>query len=276
MKRLIVLGTGQAVCIHHHNTCFALDNGEEYFLIDGGGGSDILSSFYETGIEWQKLHYAFLSHQHTDHLLGMVWVVRYVAELINWHKYEGDFTLYTHDVAAEKLLAICEMLLKPAQFCLIGKRIHVELVEDGQTLSILGSRFTFFDIHSTKAKQFGFRMETPSGHHLVFLGDEPFSEECSKYMEPCDWLLSEAYCLYSEREIYNPYELYHSTVRETCLCAERFHAKNLVIWHTEDETTYGHRRETYTAEGSQFYSGKLHVPEDYDVLQLENQTENDK
>ena len=268
MKRLIVLGTGQAVCLHHRNTCFALDSGEQYFLVDGGGGSDILNSFCQTGIDWQKLHFAFLSHEHTDHLLGMVWVVRYVAELINWGRYEGDFILYTHDVAAEKLLAVCNLLLKPAQTALIGRRIRIELVEDGQTRTILGSRFTFFDIRSTKARQFGFRMETPEGVRLVFLGDEPFSESSAKYMRPCGWLLSEAYCLYSERARYNPYELHHSTVRETCECAERFGAEHLVIWHTEDETTYPNRRELYTREGRQYYKGDLIVPEDFDVLTL--------
>ena len=268
MKRLIVLGTGEAVCQRRHNTSFALDNTEQYFLIDGGGGHDILTIMHDAGIDWDRLHHAFLSHEHTDHLLGMVWVVRYVAELINWNRYEGDFTLYTHAVAADKLLTVCRLLLKPAQAVLIGKRIHVELVEDGQTVEILGNRFTFFDIHSTKAPQFGFRMETPSGLKLVFLGDEPFSESSKKYMEPCDWLLSEAYCLYSERDYYNPYQLHHSTVRESCEMAERFHAKNLVLWHTEDETTYDRRKELYTAEGKQYFSGNLFVPEDLEVIRL--------
>jgi len=268
MKRLIVLGTGQAVCLHYRNTCFALDSGNEYFLVDGGGGSNILNSFLETGIEWQKLHYAYLSHEHTDHLIGMIWVIRYIAELINWGKYSGDFTLYTHDVAAEKLLAVCNMLLKHQQSELIGKRIHVELVKDGESREILGSHFTFFDIHSTKAKQFGFRMVTEENMPLVFLGDEPFSESCARYMEPCKWLLSEAYCLYSEREQYNPYELHHSTVKEACECAERFHAKNLILWHTEDESTFGKRKEAYTAEGKRYYSGIIHVPDDFEVIPL--------
>lgn len=268
MKRLIVLGTGEAVCQRRHNTSFVLDNSEQYFLVDGGGGHDILTSIHEMGIAWSRLKFAFLSHEHTDHLLGMVWVVRYVAELINWNRYEGGFTLYTHQAAAEKLLTVCHLLLKPAQSVLIGKRIHVELISDAQRLTILGNRFTFFAIHSTKAPQFGFRMETPAGLSLVFLGDEPFSEYSRTYMEPCDWLLSEAFCLDSEQEYYNPHQLHHSTVRESCEMAERFHAKNLVLWHTEDETTYECRRERYTAEGKQYYSGNLVVPEDFDIIKL--------
>ena len=268
MNRLIVLGTGEAVCQRRHNTCFVLDNGEQYFLVDGGGGHEILTVMYDAGIDWNRLHTAFLSHEHTDHLLGMVWVIRYVAELINWNRYSGDFTLYTHAAAAEKLLTICKLLLKPAQSTLIGKRIFVELIADGQTIGLLNNKFTFFDIHSLKAPQFAFRMETPAGIHLVFLGDEPFSEQSEQYMASCDWLLSEAFCLYSEREFYNPYELHHATVREACETAERYHVKNLVLWHTEDTTTYDHRKELYTAEGMQYYSGNLFVPEDLEVISL--------
>ena len=38
MNRMYVLGTGQAVVKHYHNTCFVLSDGEDYFLVDGGGG----------------------------------------------------------------------------------------------------------------------------------------------------------------------------------------------------------------------------------------------
>ena len=269
MKRMYVLGTGQAVCLHYHNTCFALTDGDGYFLVDGGGGGDIIRCITRMEIPWQKMHHAYLSHEHTDHLLGMVWAVRYVAELINWNRYEGDFTVYVNAKTAEKLLAVCNLLLKEAQRVLIGPRIHIEIIRDGQTVNILGDDFTFFDIHSRKAPQFGFRMDAKEGYHLVFLGDEPFSEETAPYMQPCDWMLSEAFCLYAERDRYNPYELFHATVREACECAKRFGAKNLVIWHTEDESTYGFRKEAYTAEAEEFFDGNVCVPDDFEIIELD-------
>ena len=39
MERLIVLGTGNAQAIHCYNTCYAMQKGEEYFLVDAGGGT---------------------------------------------------------------------------------------------------------------------------------------------------------------------------------------------------------------------------------------------
>ena len=88
-------------------------------------------------------------------------------------------------------------------------------------------------------------------------------------MQPCDWMLSEAFCLYAERDRYNPYELFHATVREACECAKRFGAKNLVIWHTEDESTYGFRKEAYTAEAEEFFDGNVYVPDDFEIIELD-------
>ena len=268
MNKLYVLGTGQAIVKHYHNTCFVLSDGEDYFLVDGGGGGDILRCMDQMKIPWERLHHAFLTHEHTDHILGMVWAVRYVAELILYGDYEGNFTVFSNAVAGQKLKDICTMLLKKAQRDLIGERIFIRFVEDGHTEEILGDRFTFFDIHSTKAMQYGFRMDAKEGYHLVFLGDEPFSEKCLPYMEPCDWLLAESFCLYSERHIYNPTQYYHGTVKDACECANRFHAKNLVLWHTEDETTFGIRKDVYTKEAKTFFDGNIYVPDDFDTIEL--------
>ena len=268
MKKMIVFGTGEAVCLHYHNTCFALTDGEDYFLVDGGGGGDIIRDLHKHQIPWNHLHHAYLSHEHTDHLLGMVWVIRYIGELVYWGEYDGNFHLYVNAVTGEKLRTICMMLLKKFQRDLIGTRILFHIVEDGQTEEILGDRFTFFDIHSKKAVQFGFRMEAKEGYSLVFLGDEPFQEVCAPCMEPCDWLLSESFCLYAEKDVYNPYQYFHSTVKEACACASRFHAKNLVIWHTEDRTTFGFRKEVYTKEAQGFFSGNVYVPDDGETLLL--------
>lgn len=268
-ERLYVLGTGQAVCLHYENTCFALTHGEGYFLVDGGGGSSIIKNITRMNIDWTQIRYAFLSHEHTDHLLGMVWVVRYIAELMNWNRYEGDFVLYGNSITLEKLRKVCFLLLKKQQTDLLDLRIHLCVVTDGQEVEIYGNRYTFFDIHSRKAKQFGFRMERPSGLCLVFLGDEPYSEEVFPYMKNTDWLLAEAFCLYSEKDRYNPYELFHSTVKESCIIAENFNVKNLVLWHTEDESTFGCRKSVYQKEGQQFYSGNLLVPDDFEIIELE-------
>lgn len=52
------------------------------------------------------------SHEHTDHFLGMIWVVRMIAEMLELDEYEDDFYLYGHAEVLEKVLQVCRMILK--------------------------------------------------------------------------------------------------------------------------------------------------------------------
>ena len=62
---------------------------------------------------------------------------------------------------------------------------------------------TFFDIHSTKARQFGFRAVLPDGKIVCCPGDEPLNPLCEEFAKGADWLFHEAFCLYRDREIFS-------------------------------------------------------------------------
>ena len=79
--------------------------------------------------------------------------------------------------------------------------------------------------------------------------------------------LHEAFCLYGDRERFQPYEKHHSTVKEACELAESLSIPNLVLWHTEDKNL-SHRKELYTAEGKEYYHGNLLVPDDGEIIKL--------
>ena len=77
--------------------------------------------------------------------------------------------------------------------------------EDCGVSALVGNRgFTFFDIQSTKAKQYGFCMDVGNGKKLTCCGDEPYDTCEEKYARNSEWLLHEAFCLYSERDIFDP------------------------------------------------------------------------
>lgn len=78
----------------------------------------------------------------------------------------------------------------------------------------------FFDIFSDKTKQFGFKAVFPSGKVLACLGDEPFNEKCRNFVQNCDYLMCEAFCLYSQKDIFKPYEKFHSTALDAGKLAE--------------------------------------------------------
>lgn len=267
MKKIIVLGTGHAVVTECYNTCFALADGNDYFLVDAGGGNGILSQLQKANIPYNKIRYAFVSHCHTDHLLGMIWVIRLIGSLIKTGKYDGDFTLYCHEPLAKDVLTLVEITMDRKITELIGKRIHIIPLKNGQQEVILGYTFKFFNLYSEKTKQFGFTSEFENNKKLTFLGDEPYNSLCRKYVENSDWLLSEAFCLYEERDIFRPYEKHHSTVKDSCELAEKLNVKNLILWHTEDKNIK-QRKTLYTAEGKRYYNGNLFVPDDLDIIEL--------
>ena len=51
MKRDIVfLGTGYALALNCYNSCFVIRNNNEYFMVDAGGGNQILKLLKDTKI----------------------------------------------------------------------------------------------------------------------------------------------------------------------------------------------------------------------------------
>jgi len=265
--RLIVLGTGNAAVTHCYNTCFAIDTADGLILCDAGGGSGILRQLEDTKIGWEKVHHLILTHAHSDHLLGAVWVIRMIATRMNAGKYEGQLHIYCTPVVREGLTAMAQLTLQKKMWSQIGKGILFHDIADGQTETLAGHEVTFFDIQSTKMQQHGFTLKLSDGSKLCCLGDEPYNPLCQKHVDGAKWLLCEAFCLYGDRDVFKPYEKHHSTVKEACELAQELGIPHLVIWHTEDKHI-ADRKRLYSEEGKAYYTGDLYVPDDLDVIEL--------
>ncbi|RGX55386.1 MBL fold metallo-hydrolase [Anaerotruncus sp. AF02-27] len=267
MDQLIVLGTGNATVTKCYNTCFAIRGGAGTLLVDAGGGNGILVQLEKAGIGIGDIHDLIVTHKHSDHVVGVIWIVRLAATLMNKGKYEGDLRIYCHDGLIDPVVTLCQLTLDKKFLKHIGQHIHFIPVADGETREICGYETTFFDIHSTKEKQYGFSLLLSDGQKLCCLGDEPYNPACERYVLGADWLLCEAFCLYADRERFKPYEKHHSTVKEACELAGQMKIPNLVLWHTEDKN-YDRRKELYTTEGQNYYQGNLFVPYDLETITL--------
>ena len=267
MEKLNILGTGFAMATKCYNTCFTISDEQEYFLVDAGGGNGIMQQLEKAEIPYNNIRNMFVTHGHTDHVLGVVWIIRKIAALMNAGKYDGEFNIYCHDEVKEILKVFCGMTLTKKLLKTMEERIHIIEVKDGDKAEVSGINFDFFDIHSSKTKQFGFAGVMPNGKKVVCLGDEPFNESNRKYMDNCDLLLSEAYCLYEEKEKFKPYEKHHSTALDAGKLAEDLKVKALLLYHTED-TNLKERKEHYTKEAAMNFNGKIFVPEDLERIEL--------
>ena len=101
MERLIMLGTGNALVTRCYNTCFAIQDDDEYFLVDAGGGNGIIRQLQDADISMVQIHHIFLTHEHTDHLLGMIWMIRMIATKMRREQYEGNLRIYCHSALVE-------------------------------------------------------------------------------------------------------------------------------------------------------------------------------
>ena len=266
--KITMLGTGHAVVTKCYNTCFTIEENGAHFLVDAGGGNGILKILQEEKISLFSIHDIFVSHAHTDHMLGVIWVLRMIGHMIVAGKYEGELRVYCHKELAVAIETICGFTLPKKVMEQFGKQIRMIALEDRDVHDILGKEVTFFDIDSKKEKQFGFVMkmvEEESEKRLIFCGDEPLNEKLNDLAAGCDWMMHEAFCLYEEREIFKPYEKHHSTAKDASELAERLGVKNLILYHTED-SNLEKRKELYTAEGKQFFTGNLFVPDDREVI----------
>ena len=264
--KLIMLGTGSASVTKCYNTCFAFEKDKEYFLVDAGGGNGILSMLEQNNISVTDIRNIFITHSHTDHILGAVWLVRMIGQAINYDGCPHTFNIYCHDEAASALKAICCATLPASVTKLFEYKILINVVEDGDCRNILGCNVEFFDILSDKTKQFGFIM-SDSSTKLACCGDEPLFPALFEKIRGCDWLMHEAFCLYSEKEIFKPYQKFHSTAMDACKNAKELRVKNLILYHTED-THLNNRKQLYTQEGREYFDGNIFVPDDNEIIEI--------
>ena len=53
--KLTMLGTGNAIVTECYNTCFVMQEEDQYFLVDGGGGITLLRQLKYAGIDWKNI-----------------------------------------------------------------------------------------------------------------------------------------------------------------------------------------------------------------------------
>ena len=255
------------MCTRCYNTCFFLKSPAGGMMVDAGGGNGIFRQLYRAGIDYTQIRHLFVTHVHTDHIMGVIWLIRKISPLQYKGKYPGTFTIYCHRGVKQALETMCNIMIPAKILAAVGNTIILREVDDGETIAFDDMQVTFFDIGSDKLMQFGFSALMPDGQRVVCLGDEPYKPTSERYVKGCDWLLCEAFCMYRDRNQFRPYEKHHSTVVDAGILAQQLGVKNLLLYHTED-TRLMSRRDNYTAEARTVYSGNIHVPMDLETIEL--------
>lgn len=180
-ERITILGTGSAFVTRCYNTCFIIDCGVSRLMVDAGGGNGILTQLEKAGVAIADVGHLFLTHAHTDHVIGAVWVARAVVNAVKKQAYDGALHIYGHKRVINVLTEICRLTFSKKDFDIFQERIVIDVLTDGCQRKIAGMDITFFSLHSTKEVQYGFRAVTPEGKTVVCLGDEPLNEQTATW-----------------------------------------------------------------------------------------------
>jgi ribonuclease Z len=265
--KLTMLGTGNAAVTNCYNTCFILNENNDYFLVDCGGGNQILKQLKDINVNIHQIKHIFITHKHVDHLLGCFWIIRMLLQKMSREGFAETIHIYGHEEVIQILKNMSYQLFNKKETSFIDKQLCFITIKDKEEKMILNHKVTFFDIHSSKAKQFGFTMELDNHEKLTCLGDEPYNEYEEEYVKNSKWLLHEAFCLYAQADVFKPYQKHHSTVKEACEIAKKYNVENLILYHSEDKNITN-RKELYYKEGIEYYKGNLYIPDDLESFVL--------
>lgn len=266
--KITMLGTGHATVTKCFNTCFTICENDKYFLVDAGGGNGILKQLEDSNIKAADIENMFISHTHTDHIVGAIWMIRVIGRKYLVEDYDKPFYIYGNTEVISAIKMMCEAVLPEKWIQLFDNKIIFNEVDTGVETNILGRKVQFFDINAQKVKQTGFMMWLNEKDKFTFIGDETCQEETEKYVKDSYWLFADAYMAGKEAEEYNPIKRHHhSTVKFVAELCKRNNVKNVILSHTVD-TDLKNRKKVFIEDAKKYYSGNVFVPDDLEIIVL--------
>ena len=143
-NQITMLGTGNATVSQIYNTCFVLQTSSTLMLVDAGGGNGILSQLKKANVLISDIHHLFVTHAHTDHVRGVIWVIRMVAQCKG---YEGLLHVYGNDKVMKVIKTIIDMILAKKQLAKVAERVVFHQLEDGECFEVGDMKLECFDIN---------------------------------------------------------------------------------------------------------------------------------
>lgn len=266
MDKIVMLGTGNGGTIDLYNTCFVIQNEKGNFLVDTGGGIEIIKRLKQIGVNYKSLRHIFISHSHTDHILGVFWLFKKLSRDILHGEIREKINIYCNDVVYESIKEVSKHILPKKLMDTIYNGVEFKVLKSGDKYNIYGIDYTFFDMLAKGTKLFGFKCKL-NDKTVAFLGDETLNPKLYDEIRDFDYVMHEAFCLDSEETIFHAYEKNHSTTKSVGEIMNKLNIKNLILYHTE-ESHAEKRKELYTKEAQTYFDGVVIVPNDLEKIDI--------
>lgn len=264
MTKVLMLGTGNGGTVDLYNTCFVIQGSRGNFLVDTGGSIEIIKRLKQVNIKLGDIKNIFISHSHTDHILGLIWMFKKMSIMAMHGEIKEKINIYCNDVVYEAIKGVSSYLLPKVLLDSIIDITNFIILNDGDKYTINDHEYEFFDIRAKGTKQFGFTCNLDE-KRFIFLGDETLNPILNERIKGADYVMHEAFCLDSEENIFHAYEKNHSTALSTAKVMNDLKVKNLILYHTE-ETHGNDRKKIYTEEAQSVFDGNIIVPNDMEII----------
>lgn len=268
MDQLLFLGTGAAMTLDCFTTAIIYETEAGCLLMDTGGGQGILRQCHQAGFDLDRITDIYVSHSHTDHILGVPWLIRYAG-----HRFQRDHAapplhIYASENVLQAIMVICEPILPPAVFAQIGQHILLIPVTDGSQYQLAGREITFFDTEAEKTPQLGLFTPLDDNSGLTFLGDEPMRRNGFAYAQKSKYLIHNALLsdLYENFWI-DAHHIGHSTVADAAKRATAAGVSDLILFHAH-RGDGPERKAQFCADAARFFNGNIYVPDDLEIITL--------
>jgi ribonuclease Z len=227
---LTILGSSSGVPTASRNTtAHVLNVHERFFLIDCGEGTQI--QFRKFHIRFGRVHQIFISHLHSDHILGLFGYLA-TQTLIGRKKEIDVFGPPDLERFVKNHFALFpESLVLPVKFHALDPSGAFQIFEDKAV------EVTSFPVkHRVPTWGFLFREKLKGRNYefikprsYAFCTDTLFSPELAPFFEGCNLLYHEA--TYAQKDISRAAATFHSTAKQAADIALLAGAKKLVIGH---------------------------------------------
>ncbi len=263
MEKIIMLGTGNGEALDLYNTCFVIQNNNGNFLVDTGGSIEIIKRLKKVNIDIKDINHIFISHSHTDHILGIIWMFKKLCSAFINGERKTEIDIYCNDVVYEAIIGVSKYILQEKFVKEMLNIINFHILNNNEKVEINGIEYTFFDIESVVTKQYGFECIL-NGNRLLFLGDETLNSNLYERVRNAEYVMHEAYCLDSEENIFHAYYKKHSTVKNVSIEMNKLNIKNLILYHTEE--SHINKKELYSQEARRYFDKNVIVPNDLEEI----------
>ena len=273
--KLFILGTGTPNPNPERmgSSYLVLANDEPYLFDYGTGVIRRIAAFSPSwggeyqALEVENLKYAFLTHIHSDHTLGLAdliitpWIMGR-SEPLKIFGPKGAKNMHTNIIKAYQPDIDYRIFGTQPQnstgYKVIFNELKDKFVYQDENIKVTA----FLNDHGDLQESYGFLIET-SDKKILISGDTAMSKNLISYGENLDYLIHE---IYSQKGFNNKtpdwqkyHQAHHTGPREVAEIANLLQPKSLILSHI---LFWGSSEQEILDEVKTFYSGKIIVAED--------------